>query len=150
MRVSFRKAAAVAVLLGFAGAATAANASGTARVEQSDGVIREYRVTLDVIDHRAVRITSQDHRGTLVIGKAACSYLGELERCLPYSIVLDQDGKQHRIAVQRGTEYLNRTGSVQQLPFSSRQVPAHGLLLLLLTAHGTYITVSGSVDGFSG
>jgi hypothetical protein len=141
-------AALVSILL--AAGAGVAGASGTARIEQSDGVVRQYRVSLVVVDHRGVRITSADRRGTLLVGKAACSYLGQLERCLPYSIVLDQDGEKHPIAVQRGTEYLNRTGMLQQLPYSSRHVPPHGLLLLLLTARGTYITISGTVDGFSG
>jgi hypothetical protein len=135
------------MVLTFAGAG-ASEAKGIARVEQNDGVVRIYRVSLVVVDHHAVRITSDDRRGTLVVGKAACSYVGELERCLPYNIVLDQDGKKRAIAFSRGTEYLNRTGSLQRLPFSSRQVPPHGLLLLVLTAHGTYITISGTVDRF--
>ena len=130
--------------------ASAADAAGTARIEQSDGVVRHYEVSLVVVDHRAVRITSKDHRGTLIVGKASCSYVGELERCLPYSIVLDQAGRKRPIAFSRGTEYLNRTAAPQPLPLSSRQVPAHGLLLLLLTARGTYITVSGTVDGLRG
>jgi hypothetical protein len=132
--------------LAFAGAQSTAQAKGIARIAQSDGVVREYRVSVHVVDHRAVRIISADGRGTLVIGKAACSYAGELERCLPYSIELDQLGKKHNIAFERGTEYLNRTGTVQQLPFSSQHVPPHGLLLLVLTAHGTYITVRGTID----
>jgi hypothetical protein len=133
-----------------AGTATAASAKGTARIQQSDGVVRVYRVSLQVIDHRAVRIVSADGRGTLVIGKSACSFTANLERCLPYRIELDQDGKKREIGFEYGTEYLNRTDTVQQLPFSSRRVPPHGLLLLVRTSHGTYITVSGTVDGFSG
>ncbi len=132
------------------GAARSADARGTARVAQSDGVVRDYDVSLHVIDHRAVRIVSADGRGTLTIRKAACSYIQNLERCLPYRITLDQDGKRHELGFEHGTEYLNVTDSAQQLPFSSRSVPAHGLLLLVRTVHGTYITVSGTVDGFSG
>jgi hypothetical protein len=145
---AWRTAALIAALA--AATACAADAKGTARVEQSDGVVRDYQVSLVVVDHRAVRITSADRRGTLVVGKAACSYVGKLERCLPYNIVLDQAGRKRPIAFSRGTEYLNRTSTPQPLPFSSRHVPPHGLLLLLLTAHGTYITVSGTIDGFSG
>jgi hypothetical protein len=150
MYVHLRALVALVCGIAIAGTATAANAKGTARVRQSDGVVRDYRVSLHVIDHRAVRIVSADGRGTLIVSKAACSYAGELERCLPYRIVLDQAGKKHPIELERGTEYLNRTDSVQLLPLSSRQVPPHGLLLLLLTTHGTYITVSGTVDGISG
>jgi hypothetical protein len=146
--VDFRRVAALAAALIVAGPSTAVQAMGTARVVQSDGVVREYHVWLHVIDHRAVRITSADRRGTLMVGKAACSYLGEIERCLPDDIVLDQFGAKHSIAFTRGTEYLNRTDVAQQLPMSSTHVPPHGLLLVLLTVRGTYITVRGTVDGF--
>jgi hypothetical protein len=126
-----------------------AQAEGIARIAERDGTVREYPVSLQVIDHRAVHIVSADGRDTLAVSKAACSYLGELERCLPYRIVLDRAGKRHPIDFRQGTEYLNRTASEQQLPLSSRHVPPHGILLLLVTAHGTYITVSGTIDGFS-
>jgi len=72
---------------------TPAQAEGIARIAQTDGTVREYPVSLRVIDHRAVRIVSADGRDTLAVGKAACSYVGELERCLPYRIVLDRAGR---------------------------------------------------------
>lgn len=125
-----------------------AQAKGVARIAESDGTVRDYPVSLEVIDHRAVRIVSADGRDTLSVSKAACSYQGELERCLPFRIVLDRAGKRHPIDFRHGTEYLNRTDSEQQLPLSSRHVPPHGIVLLLLTAHGTYITVSGTIDEF--
>jgi hypothetical protein len=150
VNVWVRSFAALCAVFVLAGTAAVAEAKGTARIEQSDGVVRQYQVSLVVVGHHALRITSPDRRGTLIVGKAACSYAGELERCLPYAMVLDQDGKKHAIALERGTEYLNRTSTLQQLPLSSRHVPPHGILLLLLTARGTYITVSGTVDGFSG
>jgi hypothetical protein len=103
-------------------------------------------VWIAVIDHRALRITSADRRGTLVVTKGACSFLGELERCLPYRIVLDQSGVKRPIDFERGTEYLNRTDSPQMLPYSTMHVPPHGIVLSLVTAHGTSITVRGTVD----
>lgn len=35
-------------------------------------------------------ITSSDGNGTLVIGKAACTQVGALIRCLPYDATLEQ------------------------------------------------------------
>jgi hypothetical protein len=137
--------ASVAVLIG---PPVGAAAHGTARVRQSDGSERRYDVTLQALDHRAIQVTSADGRGTLTIRHAACSYVGALERCLPYGLVWHQAGATHDITLQRGSEYLNRTDQPQPLPFSSRRVPAHGITLLVLTARGTYITISGSIDEF--
>jgi len=148
MQVFVRCISALSMALALAGAATVADAKGIARVQESDGTVRMYDVSLEVIDHRAVHIISADKKGTLIIGKAACSYAGEIERCLPYRIELDQFGRRHEIAFERGTEYLNRTATAQQLPMSSDHVPPHGILLVLLTARGTYITVRGTIDGF--
>jgi hypothetical protein len=106
-------------------------------------------VSIRVIDHRAVRIESADRRGTLVISKGACSFSAQLLHCLPYSIVLDQMGKRHVIDFQRGSEYLNPGAASEPLPLSSERLPPHGIVLSLLTARGTYITVTGTVDGMS-
>jgi hypothetical protein len=148
MGVSVRKFAGFACALALAGSFSAALAKGTARVQESSGAVREYRgVSIRLVDHRAVRITSADGRGTLLVSKGACTYTGELERCLPYRIELDQLGKKHAIDFQRGTEYVNRSDEPQPLPLSSMHVPPHGILLSLVTAHGTYITVRGTFDG---
>jgi hypothetical protein len=149
MRVFLRRTLSFLCALAFVGAPPAAQAKGAARIEQSDGVVREYRVWIRVIDHRAVRIASVDGKGTLVVGKAACSYIGDLERCLPYRIVLDQFGKKRPIDFRRGVEYMNLTDAAQKLPRSSHTVPPHGMLLFLVTTHGTYITVRGTIDEVS-
>jgi hypothetical protein len=124
-------------------------ARGTARAQESDGTIRTYhQVFIRIVDHHAVYITSADGRDTLMVHKSACTTAGQLERCLPYRITLLKSGVPHRIDLQRGIEYLNRTDTGQVLPHSSMRVPAHALLLSLLTAHGTTISVSGTIDGF--
>ena len=149
MSISLRAVAGLTCVLALGSAIAAASAKGSARVQESDGTVREYQgVVIRVIDHRAVSITSADGKGTLVVIKGACSFAGNLERCLPYRIVLEQSGRRHSIDFRRGTEYLNRTGDPQQLPFSSAHVPPHGILLSLETAHGTFVTVRGTVDGF--
>jgi len=150
MRVSIPRIAILASALVLA-AQNAAWAHGTTRVQRSDGVVHEYTdVSIRLIDHREVRITSADGKGTLHISKGACSYAGDLVRCLPYRIVLDQSGTRHVIDVDHGTEYVNFSDSARQLPHSSMHVPAHGIVLQLLTAHGTSITVRGTFDGMLG
>lgn len=132
-----------------AGSPSTAFARGTARAQESDGTLRTYhQVVIRVVDHHAVYITSANGKDTLMVHKSACTTVGKLERCLPYRITLLKSGVPHRIDLQRGTEYLNRTDTVQVLPHSSMQVPAHALLLSLLTAHGTTISVSGTIDGY--
>ncbi len=148
MRPSPRKVVAIACALALASAVPAALAKGTTRIQESDGAIRDYAdVSIRVIDHRAVHVTSADGRDTLEVSKGACTYAGELERCLPYRIVLDKSGTRHEISFRRGTEYVNRSDEPHQLPRSSMEVPPHGILLSLLTARGTYITVRGTIDG---
>jgi hypothetical protein len=141
----------VALLWGMAFVATpiTALARGTALVQHSNGKERLYQVSITVIDHRAVRIKTADGRGVLEVGKAGCSYVGDLERCLPYRITLEQFGSTRAIEVSRGIEYLNRTGGKLALPLSSDQVPPHGMLLFIVTMQGTHITVRGTVDGMS-
>jgi hypothetical protein len=148
MKIRPRRSAQLLVALAFAGTISVAQAAGIARVQQSDGDVRFYNVSVEVLGHRAVRFATADGRGTLTVGKAACSYTGELERCLPVDIVLDQSGRKHSIGVEHGTEYVNRTAVAQPLPMSSSHVPPHGLLLLVETSHGTFISVHGTVDGF--
>jgi hypothetical protein len=147
--VLIRKSVSLACALAFMAAPSAAQAKGAARIEKSDGAVREYSVSINMVGRQGVRITSADGRGTLVVAKAACSFAGELERCFPYRVVLDQYGKKRPIDFRRGIEYMNPTNAVQELPRSSKTLPPHGLLLFLVTAHGTYITVRGTIDEIS-
>jgi hypothetical protein len=127
-------------------AATIAEAKGSARVQQSDGSVQTYPNVSIRIRNKTLRITTADGKGTLIIDKAACSYLGALQRCLPYSIMLHQGGGDSRINFDQGTVYANLTDARQQLPQSSTQIPPRGILLALRTKAGTYITLSGTID----
>lgn len=132
-----------------AGSAGAVQAKGTARVQQNDGSVQSYADVEIRITNKTLRLTTADGKGTLVIDKAACSYVGELMRCLPYTMTLDQGGGVHPLDFDRGTVYLNLTDAKQQLSFSSTQLPPRGILLALKTKVGTIITVTGVVDEVS-
>jgi hypothetical protein len=139
----------VAALLLFIGALAPALADGTLRSQESTGTVRVYpHVSIRVVD-RTLRITSHDGKGTLVINQAACSYVGALERCFPLKVSLVQGGITKSIDLKNGTIYVNLTREHQQMPLSSQQLPAHGILLSLNTQRGTYVTMTGTVDGIT-
>ncbi|MGZ3553919.1 MAG: hypothetical protein ACXWNK_17995 [Vulcanimicrobiaceae bacterium] len=123
-----------------------AEAKGTVRVQQSSGSVQVYRDVAIRIVGKTLRVTTADGTGTLVIDKAACSYVGEVQRCLPYHITLDQGGGAHPIDLKEGTAYVNLTDAKQQLPLSSQQLPPHSILLALSTKIGTYLTMNGEID----
>jgi hypothetical protein len=122
-----------------------ASASGTARFQQSDGTVKTFPVNIAFI-HTSVRISAIDGHDVLTIPNAACTFAGDLERCLPYNIILHRNGTEHDIPFEHGTVYLNLTGTMQPLTHSSKQVPPNGLLLVVRTQRGTYITVNGTLD----
>ncbi|MGZ3520868.1 MAG: hypothetical protein ACXVAG_07760 [Vulcanimicrobiaceae bacterium] len=124
----------------------AVNATGTARVQQRDGTVKIYRYVWIRIADKRMSITSSDGKGTLVISKAACSMVGKLMRCFPYSVVLDQNGGTRQIAMQTGTVWLNPSSAKQQLPQSSTQLPPRSVLLSIRTKAGTYLSLNGTVD----
>jgi hypothetical protein len=126
---------------------TNAGASGRARIQQPDGVVKVYDgVHIRVQDHQRLLITSSDGKGTLVINKASCTAIADLLRCLPYSAELDQNGRVLPIAVQTGTVWLNMSSATHQLPFSSTQLATRGVLMALATKRGTHVSLTGTVD----
>jgi hypothetical protein len=128
------------------GGATA-DARGTATVTKRSGVVKTYDgVRIHMLSDAALRITAADGHGSLTIDHAACSFAGELRRCLPYQVTLDQRGAKHLIDLKRGTLYFNTTGEPLQLPHSSSQIPPHSLVLALETERGTLISVTGRID----
>ncbi|HTZ53949.1 MAG TPA: hypothetical protein VMB20_02715 [Candidatus Acidoferrum sp.] len=123
-----------------------AGATGTVRVQQSDGSVRTYDDVSIRVKHNTLRIGSKDKKGVLVIDRAACSYVGELLRCLPTSFQLVQTGQTKTIQLTNGLVYLNLTDSPQQMTFSSKHMQPHALMLTLHTLRGTYITIRGQID----
>ena len=139
---------AAALALAVAACPIAAMATGTTRVQHSDGTVNVYQpVGIKIIPDKALVITSPDGTGRIIIYRAACSYVGELMRCFPTGITWKQNGESHPLDLQRGTIYLNQTASSQPLPLSSTQVPANSIVMSLQTKRGTYINVTGTIDG---
>jgi hypothetical protein len=126
--------------------ATAARATGTVRVQQSSGSVQLYPNSRIEINNKDLRITTADKKGTLVIDDAACSFVGQVMRCLPYSMALNQGGGLHPLDFQRGTVYLNLTDVKQPLPLTSKQLPPHSIMLSLTTKIGTIVDVTGQID----
>jgi hypothetical protein len=141
-----RTVAALTTLI-FLGTLVPAFAGGTLRSQESDGTVRVYNNVSIKVVHRTLRITSHDGKGTLVINQASCSYEGALERCSPLKVTLEQGGATKTIALKNGTIYVNPTNENQQLPLSSQQLPGHGILLSFNTQRGTYVSMTGTVDG---
>ena len=126
-------------------AVSTASATGTARVQQRNGTVNNYTVSI-AYEHHTIRVTNASKHDTLIFEHAACSFAGQLQRCLPYAIHLDRDGKIHTIALSHGTVYMNLTDDRQQLPLSSKSLPPDGVILEVQTARGTFITVRGLLD----
>jgi hypothetical protein len=134
-----------AVALAAAHAAPAA-ATGTALITQRDGTSKSYANVRIAIAGGSMAVTSADGQGMLVIGKAACTKVNELVRCLPYDATLFQYGEKVRIPLQSGTVWLNPSDSMQTLTHSSAQLPPRGVLMLIKTKAGTYVSLTGKVD----
>jgi hypothetical protein len=121
-------------------------ATGTLRVQRHDGTVQTYTdVYIRILDNE-MTLTSNDGKGTVVIGKAACSKVGELISCLPYDATLEQNGSEARIALQGGTVLVNPTATRQPLSLSSQSLPSHGVLMAVKTKSGTYVSLTGTID----
>jgi hypothetical protein len=145
MKVSVSQVLASGVLLvGMLGAP--AGATGTVRIQAVDGSARTYDNVRIVIWNESMAITSSDGKGTVVLGKAACTKIGELVRCLPYDAMLFQNGQTTHITLQSGTVWLNPSRTYQQLSHSSTQLPPRGVLLAVKTKRGSFVTLTGEVD----
>jgi hypothetical protein len=123
-----------------------ADATGTMRVQQSDGSVQVYHDVQIRVAQRTLRIGSEDRKGVLVIDRAACTYAGFVLRCLPSTMKFEQSGQTHEIQLVTGTIYVNLTGDMQQLHHSSTQLSPHDVLLMMQTKRGTYISLQGHID----
>ena len=121
-------------------------ATGTAVIAHPDGTESTYTNVRIAIWNQSMAITSADGQGTVVIGKASCTKIGELVKCLPWDATLFQNGNKVHIALQSGTVWLNPSTTYQPLSHSSTQLPPHGVMLSVQTKRGTYVTLTGIVD----
>jgi hypothetical protein len=141
-RVYFAGALAIFIALGNA----TAIAKGTVRIDQHDGTIQRYGDSVIRIVGDTIRVFSPDNRDTLIISHGACSYVDEIQRCLPYRIALRRNGTNHTIGFDHGSVYFNLSSTTQPLPRSSTQLPPNGVLVFVRTARGTSIAVHGTID----
>ena len=124
-------------------------ATGTFRVQESNGTVRVYNdVSINIV-HQTLRVTSADGKATFVINHAACAYAGYLERCTPIRMSLERGGTTKTIDFTGGTIYVNLTRHTQQLSRSSTQLPPHGILLSIRSTNGTFVSMSGAIDGLA-
>ncbi len=141
-----RTIACVSALVFVLACGAAARATGTVLVQQDDGTQQIYRDVRIQVLNKTLRLTTADGEGTLIVDRAACSYVGEMLRCLPIDMKLDQGGGMRPLDFQRGTAYLNLTDQTAQLPQSSQQVPPHSIVMSLTTRIGTIVNVTGAID----
>ena len=136
---------AFAAAAAFAGATS--SAAGTFLILHPNGETDTYRNVRIKIIHSALFVTTADGKGTIVLHRAACSYQGKLLVCLPTSVVLVQGGQSNSIDLKIGTVYVNDTDAAQPLVLSSSKVPAHSVMVSFTTKHGSYVSLSGRIDG---
>ncbi|MGC2130421.1 MAG: hypothetical protein WA629_10015 [Candidatus Aquilonibacter sp.] len=121
-----------------------AQANGTMRVQQADGSVQLYDVTL-AVSGRQLLITTANKKGTLIVDEAACSFDSRVMTCIPERVRLRQNGTVP-LDFERGTVYFNKTNATQQLKYSSTQLPPNGVLGSMKSPKGTYVTWSGTLD----
>ena len=124
-----------------------AQAKGTIRVQQPNGSVQTFDNASFHVSKGTMRLETQDKAGTLIITDAACS-LGnnKILMCLPYSMELKQGGQTRTLDFHRGTVYYNKSNTKQTLSRSSTELPPNGVLGILRSSRGTYVTFSGTLD----
>jgi hypothetical protein len=123
-----------------------ASAKGVTLIQQANGTVKTYSNVYMAVAGQMLTLRSSDRKGTLTIATGACSFDKNVQRCLPYSVTLTQGGKTHKIALSYGTVFLNLTNEAHYLPRSSEMLAPRTVLVLFKTAHGTYVTIKGTLD----
>ena len=140
------KAAGVVLFACIAGVPLGAFATGTARIQQSDGGVKTYKNVRIAIEHKQMTLTSADGVGQFVISRAACSAVDKRVRCYPGEAMLKQHGQTLPITIVEGSAWLNPTESKQQVPNSTEQIGPHGVILSFKTKRGSSVSLTGVVD----
>jgi hypothetical protein len=122
------------------------SAEALVRVQQSDGSTQVYHDVHATLDGKTLWLRSPDHKDRLQIVSAACSFPHELQRCLPYQVILHRPDRTHPIAITHGVFYVNLTKEPHHLLHSSQVVEPQSVVVFLHTARGTYISATGRLD----
>jgi hypothetical protein len=123
-----------------------ARATTVMRMQQSDGSTQVYHDVHATLDGRTLWLRSPDHKDRLQIVSAACSFPHELQRCLPYQVILHRPDRAHPIAITHGVFYVNLTNEPHHLLHSSQVVEPQSVVVFLHTVRGTYISATGHLD----
>jgi|GEM_PF-1397828 hypothetical protein len=149
MKTSARIVFAAACLAGWAvwlAPGSPASAKGVTLIQERNGTVKTYGNVNIALDRQTLTLRTADGKGILKIVTGACSFDNSVQRCLPYSVILTQNGKTHPIAIDYGSVFLNMTNEAHHLPLSSDMLAPRTVLVLFKTAHGTYVTSKGTVD----
>ena len=123
-----------------------ASAKGATLIERADGSVHTYVDVNIRLSGQTLWLRSADRKGVLKIVNGACSFMGAVQRCLPYAVALIQDGKTRQIAISHGTVFLNLSNTAQRMTNSSEQLAPRTILALWRTVRGTYVTIKGKLD----
>jgi hypothetical protein len=123
-----------------------ASAKGVTLIQRADGSVRTYVDVNIRLSGQTLWLRSADQKGVLKIVNGACSFIGAIQRCLPYAVALIQDGKTRPIAISHGTVFLNLSKTAQRMPLSSEPLAPRTILALWRTVRGTYVTIKGKLD----
>ncbi len=123
-----------------------ASAKGVTLIQRADGSVHTYVDVNIRLSGQTLWLRSADRKGVLRIVNGACSFMGAVQRCLPYAVSLIQDGKTHQIAISHGTVFLNLSNTAQRLTNSSEHLAPRTILALWRTVRGTYVTIKGKLD----
>ncbi len=127
-------------------AAVPADATGVTLIQQKDGSVKTYADVNIRLVGLTLTLRSPDGKGILTITTGSCSFANAIERCLPFAVTLEQNGKTHAIQVSYGTVFLNLTSDEHKMSLSSDTLAPHTALVIFKTAHGTYVTSKGKLD----
>jgi hypothetical protein len=121
-------------------------AEALVRVQQSDGTTQVYRNVHATLSGTTLWLRSPDRKDRLQIVSAACSFPHDLQRCLPYQVILHKPDRTHQLTITRGVFYVNLTTEPHHLLHSSQVVAPHGVMVFLHTTRGTYVSAIAAAE----
>ncbi len=134
-----------AMVLVFAGALPA-GATGVVHIQPKNGPVKTYAGVKIALDSASMALTSSDGVGTLYVGRAACTTVGQLIKCAPYDATYIAKGVSTHIALVGGNAWLNPSKSAHPIPDSKSVLPPRGVVMTIHSKAGTTVTLSGTAD----
>jgi hypothetical protein len=134
-----------AVVLLFAGALPA-GATGVVHIQPKSGPVKTYSDVKIALDSASMALTTSDGVGTLYVGRAACTTVGQLIKCAPYDATYIANGVSTHIELVDGNAWLNPSKSAHPIPDSNSMLPPGGVVMTMHSKAGTTVTLSGTAD----